>query len=70
MKQLGLTDKPLAFVNTNNFYDSLISNFQMMVGLQFAKSSIMGLFEVCPNPSSALEFILSYKSGKKDNKYL
>jgi uncharacterized protein (TIGR00730 family) len=70
MKQLGLTDKPLAFVNTNNFYDSLISNFQMMVGLKFAKSSILDLFAVCPNPSSALEFILSYKSKKKDNKCL
>ena len=70
MKQLGLTDKPLAFVNTNNFYDSLISNFQMMVGLKFAKSSILDLFAVCPNSSSALEFILSYKSKKKDNKYL
>ena len=70
MKQLGLTEKPLAFVNTNNFYDGLVSNFQMMVGLKFAKSSILDLFAVCPNPSSALEFILSYKSGKKDNKYL
>ena len=70
MKQLGLTDKPLAFVNTNNFYDGLVSNFQMMVGLKFAKSSILDLFAVCPNPSSALEFILSYKSKKKDNKYL
>ena len=70
MKQLGLTDKPLAFVNTNNFYDSLISNFQMMVGLKFAKSSILDLFAVCPNSSSALEFILSYKSKKKDNKWL
>ena len=70
MKQLGLTDKPLAFVNTNNFYDGLVSNFQMMVGLKFAKSSILDLFAVCPNPSSALEFILSYKSKKKDNKWL
>ena len=65
MKQLGLTEKPLAFVNTNNFYDGLVSNFQMMVGLKFAKSSILDLFAVCPNPSSALEFILSYKSKKK-----
>jgi uncharacterized protein (TIGR00730 family) len=70
MKQLGLTDKPLAFINTNNFYDSLFSSFQMMVGLKFAKSSILDLFAVCSNPSSALEFTLSYKSKKKDNKYL
>jgi cytokinin riboside 5'-monophosphate phosphoribohydrolase len=70
MKQLGLTEKPLAFVNTNNFYDSLISNFEMMVGLKFAKSSILDLFGVCPNPASALEFVLSYKSKKKDNQCL
>ena len=54
MKQLGLTDKPLAFINTNNFYDGLISNLRKMVGLRFAKSSTLELFSVCPDPSSAL----------------
>ena len=61
MKQLGLTDKPLVFVNTNNFYDGLISNLRKMVSLKFVKSSTLELFAVCPDPSSALEFILSYK---------
>ena len=64
MKQLGLTDKPLVFINTNNFYDGLISNLREMVGLKFAKSSILELFAVCPDPSSALEFILSYQPKK------
>ena len=64
MKQLGLTDKPLVFVNTNNFYDGLISNLRKMVSLKFVKSSILELFAVCPNPSSALEFILSYQPKK------
>jgi len=68
MKQLGLTDKPLVFINTNNFYDGLISNLREMVGLKFAKPSILELFSVCPDPSSALEFILSYQPKKIDNK--
>ena len=67
MKQLGLTDKPLVFINTNNFYDGLISNLREIVGLKFAKSSILELFSVCPDPSSALEFILSYQPKKIDN---
>ena len=64
MKQLGLTEKPLVFVNTNNFYDGLISNLQNMVDLKFAKSSTLELFAVCPDPLSALEFILSYQPKK------
>ena len=64
MKQLGLTEKPLVFVNTNNFYDGLISNLQNMVDLKFAKSSTLELFAVCPDPLSALEFIFSYQPKK------
>ena len=64
MKQLGLTEKPLVFVNTNNFYDGLISNLREMVILKFAKSSTLELFAVCPDPLSALEFIFSYQPKK------
>ena len=70
MKQLGLTEKPLVFVNTNNFYDGLISNLQNMVDLKFAKLSTLELFAICPNPSSALEFILSYQPRKTDDKWI
>ena len=65
MKQLGLTDKPLVFVNTNNFYDGLISNLRKMVNLKFVKSSTLETFAVCPDPSSALEFIFSYQSKNR-----
>ena len=64
MKQLGLTDKPLVFVNANNFYDGLISNLRKMVSLKFVKSSTLESFAVCSDPSSALEFILSYQPKK------
>ena len=59
MKQLCLTEKPLALINTDNFYDGLISNLQKMVDLKFAKSLALDLFAVCPDPTSALNFVLS-----------
>jgi len=68
MKQLCLTDKPLAFINTNNFYDGFISNLQKMVDLKFAKESTLDLFTVCPDPASALDCILTHHLKKPESK--
>jgi len=68
MKQLGLTEKPLVFINTNNFYDDLISNFQKMVDLKFVKSSALELYHLCADPASALEFIFACQRKKMGNK--
>lgn len=70
MTQLGLTEKPLVFINTNEFYDGFISNLRRMVDLKFAKVSTLELINICPDPSSALDFILSYQPKKMDSKWL
>ena len=70
MKQLCLTNKPVAFINTNNFYDGFIANLQKMVDLKFAKASTLDLFTVCPDPASALDFILAYHPKKLESKRL
>jgi cytokinin riboside 5'-monophosphate phosphoribohydrolase len=67
MKQLGLTDKPLVFINTNKFYNDLISIFQKMINFGFAKPSNLELFYVCPDPLSAIQFALSYQPKKIAN---
>ena len=64
MKQLCLTEKPLAFINTKNFYSDLIFSLQKMVDLKFAKPSTLSLFTICPNPVSAVDFILTNYSKK------
>jgi len=64
MKQLGLTDKPLVFINTNNFYNDLTSILQKMIDLGFAKPSNFDLFSVCSDPLSAIHFVLSCQSQK------
>ena len=69
MKQLCLTDKPLVFVNTNRFYDGLVSNLRRMVDLKFAKASTLKLFTICPDPASALDFILTYQPKKLESKW-
>ena len=69
MKQLCLTDKPLAFINTNNFYDGLISNLRGMINQKFAKKSTLELFSVCPDPATALELIFTYHPKKLESKW-
>ena len=66
MKQLGLTDKPLVFINTNNFYDDLTSILQKMIDLGFAKPSTFDLFSVCSDPLSAIQFVLCYQPKNRE----
>ena len=70
MKQLGLTEKPIVFINTNKFYDAFILNLKRMVELKFAKPSILNLINILPDPLSALEFIVAYHPQKTDSKWL
>jgi cytokinin riboside 5'-monophosphate phosphoribohydrolase len=60
MRQLGLTDKPLVFINTNSFYEGLHINLIEMVDLKFAKPSILELFKIVPDPNSALDYLLHH----------
>ena len=60
MRQLGLTDKPLVFINTQGFYEGLRAIFEEMVDLKFAKPKVMDMYAMVPNPQSALEYLLSY----------
>ena len=66
MKQLGLTDKPLVFINTNNFYDDLTSILQKMIDLGFANPSTFDLFSVCSDPLSAIQFVLCYQPKNRE----
>ena len=70
MKQLGLTEKPIVFINTNKFYDAFILNLNRMVELKFAKQSTLDLINVLPDPLSALEFMTAYQPQKTNSKWL
>ena len=70
MKQLGLTEKPIVFINTNKFYDAFILNLNRMIELKFAKQSTLDLINVLPDPLSALEFMTAYQPQKTNSKWL
>jgi predicted Rossmann-fold nucleotide-binding protein len=58
------------FINTDGFYNGVISNLQEMVDLKFAKQSTLDLFAVCPEPQSALDHILAYRLPKPESKWI
>ena len=70
MRQLRLTDKPLVFINTQGFYEGLRATFEEMVDLKFAKPNIMDMYEMVPDPHSALDYLLSYTPQPPDKKLL
>ena len=60
MKQLKLTQKPLVFINTGNFYGGLLTHLKEMVDLKFAKQETLDLFVSEPDAEGALNYILNY----------
>lgn len=60
LKQLGYIDKPIAFLNTNNFYDALFQQFEVIFKEKFAKESNRDLYFVSNAPSKIVEYLVNY----------
>ncbi len=70
MIQLRLTEKPLVFINTNRFYDSLMAHFHSMVDLKFAKEETLQMFTMCQTPKEAIEYLKNYRQTHFHKKWL
>ncbi len=70
MIQLRITEKPLVFINTNRFYDSLMAHFQSMVDLKFAKEETLQMFAMCQTPKEAIEYLKNYRQTHFHKKWL
>jgi uncharacterized protein (TIGR00730 family) len=70
MIQLRLTRKPLVFVNTNNFYNGLIDHMKKTVESKFAKEETLKMFEVVPDPQSALEYLNNFTPPELHTKWI
>jgi len=68
MIQLQLTQKPLVFVNTRNFYGALLQHFQNMVDWKFAKAETLELFAMVNTPAEAVAIIKEYRSPAQGGK--
>lgn len=60
-KYLGLHDKPIVFVNVNNFYDPLLAMVDHMVDSGFTPFWHRSLFQVVETPEEAIMALSSQK---------
>ncbi|MEQ8191463.1 MAG: TIGR00730 family Rossman fold protein [Candidatus Eremiobacterota bacterium] len=60
LKQLQIHNKPVVFLNTDDYYKNLIDFFEHMYRENFAKSDYRKLYSVIPDPVSAISYIENY----------
>lgn len=68
-RQLGFHNKPLVFLNTNNFYTHLIEFFEEMYGSRFAHPKNRDLYFISSEPTECLEYLDGYIPQKIPAKY-
>ncbi len=59
-KQLGYSNKPIVILNTNGYYNSLISFFNEIVQNNFAPKCASDIYYIAPTPKEALNYINNY----------
>jgi len=57
LKQLGIHQKPVVFLNTNGFFDPLFVFFESFCAQRFARAECAALCQVADSPQAALELI-------------
>jgi uncharacterized protein (TIGR00730 family) len=61
LKQLHYHQKPVVILNTAGFYDQLLSQFDQIIKLDFAKPSCRELYYVTDSVTEALSYIDNYQ---------
>lgn len=57
LKQLDYHQRPIALVNTNGFFDTLLAFFEQLCNKQFARTRPEELIHVAADPVEALDFV-------------
>lgn len=70
LKQLKYHNKPIVIINTNNFYDFLLKQFEIIFCEKFAIEGFRNLYSVVNSPQEAIEKILTYSYKEVKDKYL
>jgi len=69
LKQLQLHCKPIVFINTLNFYDHLLRQFQHLFAESFSKNIHKKLYTVVTDAVQALDFIENYQPPVLEQKW-
>ena len=69
LKQLGYHNKPIIFLNINNFYDKLFEFYEELYSQKFAKEDYRKLYYIADNVKDAFRYIEDYKEESPVNKW-
>lgn len=69
LRQLSYHNKPIVFINTNNFYQNLFNQFEQAFTEMFAKEVYRDLYFSAENTESAMEYIATYQPNELDSKW-
>ncbi len=65
LRMLKYHQKPVALINTNNFYNNLIELFDQIINENFAKPKVREHYKVTPGVSEAMTFVESFFNSKE-----
>ena len=60
-KQLGYHNKPVVFINNNNFYQSLFDQFEKQYSENFTKNAYRDYYYIANDYIEAMDYISNYK---------
>lgn len=69
LKQLQLHNKPIVFINTNDYYDNLIAQFEIGYLENFAKKDFKELYYVSKFAEDAIDYIKRYTPKQLPGKW-
>lgn len=69
LKQLGIHDKALVFLNIEGFYDPLVTMFEHFFEHRFAKPISRDLYRVATTPEDAMHYIDTYQPAPISQKW-
>ncbi|MFR5659648.1 MAG: TIGR00730 family Rossman fold protein [Butyricimonas faecihominis] len=69
LKQLGIHNKPIIFLNTNDFYESIFPFISNIRKEGFVSKAYDGLYAVVNTVGEAVEYIKNYQAKDFSSKY-
>ncbi len=69
LKQLQQHAKPVAFLNTDGFYDPLIEMFRRLVELRFKKPDNTNLYHIAAHPHEVIEWLANHQPAPVEPKW-
>ncbi len=69
LRQLSYHNKPIVFLNTNNFYKYLFKQFEVSYSEMFAKEIYKELFSIAETAEDTINYLVNYKAIELDKKW-